>query len=89
MNIFIYFFGPTGYGLDEIEDAIEAELRCRGEVTGAGTGQAGANIDIEITDKHITPEKALYMVRSALRDFNLPASTRIEIDDTKHGLVGT
>jgi hypothetical protein len=87
MNIFIYLFEPTGHGLDEIEDSIEEALDGRGNVTGTGTGNSGANIDIEVTDESITPERALAIVRRSLRNFNLPPSTQIAIDGTRHGLM--
>ena len=39
---------PAGYSLDEIEDGLVKLLKEQGEVTGAGIGKSGGNIDVEI-----------------------------------------
>ena len=50
-TIFIYSSLPTGRGRDELEDAIEELLGDRGSVTGAGQGQRGWNVDIEVLEE--------------------------------------
>lgn len=47
MEAFIYYFKPTGMGRDEMEDIFMeklADLEC--EVTGAGGGESGGNLDL-------------------------------------------
>lgn len=85
MNLFIYFYDRLPCGLDEIEDELADALREFGEVTGAGTGVSGSNIDVEIDNK-IAEAEALKIVREALADLNLPSSTVIKINGKEHSL---
>lgn len=83
MDVFIYF--PPGLEVprDEIEDAIEACLGARGEVTGGGGGTQGSNVDIELfqPDKGIVAE-----IRRTLRELGVPAATRLVVDGEQSAL---
>lgn len=85
MDAFIYFKEPTGYGLDELEDCLVDALGDTGEVTGTGTGETGANLDIEFFEE-IGESRALDILREALVTFKLPASTEVVIDGRRHKL---
>jgi hypothetical protein len=85
MDVFIYFKEPTGYGLDELEDALIDALGDRGEVTGTGTGEKGSNLDLEFFAE-IDESRALTLVREALAAFSLPASSEVVINGTRHKL---
>ena len=81
MDIFIYFRERLPCGLDEIEDRISDALGDLGEVTGSGAGVAGSNIDVEITDEDTTEDEALKIIRGAVAELKLPASTAVDIHD--------
>jgi len=60
---------------DALEDALEEALTATslGEVTGAGAGRRGANIDIEVVDR----KRGLAVVKKALEHAGAPRNTRI------------
>ena len=65
MDAFIYF--PPGLEIDRdtVEAALEDALGEAGEVTGAGSGVKGANLDLHIDDK-APVNKVLAVLREAL-----------------------
>ena len=85
MEAFIYLKEPTGYGLDELEDALTAALGTAGEVTGIGRGTMGTNLDVEFFEE-IGESRALSILREALAEFALPASAEIVIEGRNHRL---
>ncbi|WP_035614375.1 hypothetical protein [Haloferula sp. BvORR071] len=85
MDAFIYFKEPMGYGLDELEDALTDALGNVGEVTGTGTGEMGANLDVEFFEE-IGESRALGILRQALAAFSLPSSSEVVIDGQRHKL---
>ena len=86
-NPFIYTFEPLPCGIDELEDTLDSALGDRGEFTGTGTGRAGCNIDVFITDGAMSEEQALLLIRRALADHGLPGMTRVVIDGKEHTLA--
>jgi hypothetical protein len=87
MHAFIYTFGRLPCGMDELEDALDTALGGRGEVTGAGTGPAGCNIDVFIEDGAMSEEQVLLLIRRALADHGLPGMTKVVIDGREHTLA--
>ena len=87
MDVFIYTFESLSHGLDEIEDALDECLEDIGEVTGTGAGKSGSNFDIEINNDDIEPSEVLAILRNALRPFNLPKSSRVEIAGNEYLLI--
>lgn len=51
-DIFIYSALSLGYPRGELDDDLEDLLGSAGEVTGAGAGDRGWNIDLEIYNQH-------------------------------------
>jgi len=86
IDAFIYFKGPVGYGLDELEDALTHALGVAGEVTGTGGGEGGANLDIEFFEE-IGESRALHILREALVNFSLPDSSEVVIEGRRHNLL--
>lgn len=84
MEVFIYWHGPSGVPRDEIEDVIEDVLGDRGEVTGAGSGMSGSNVDLEIFDD-AGADQLLAEVVSAIRH-SVPDSAyyHFAYDETQH-----
>lgn len=70
MFIEIHFPYQLPVDRDEIEDAISDAVGDDGEITGAGTGAFGSNLDVEITSS-IDKTEVLSRIRRALRPFNL------------------
>jgi len=86
MFIDIYF--PPGLTIDrdEIQVELERQLGSRGEVVGAGTGEAGSNLDLEIFD--VADRTAvLDLITSALADLGVPPETIIATSDTGEKLA--
>src|SRR5262245_12594864 len=86
MDAFVYFCEGLPIGLDELEAALDRALGSRGEVTGAGAGLAGGNIDIVISDPGVSAEKAVELIRSALALFDLPASSQLIVNGERFSL---
>ncbi|WP_037285164.1 hypothetical protein [Saccharibacillus sacchari] len=77
MDIFIYVGGGSAVSKDEIEDALDAMLQDRGEVSGGGVGSTGFNVDIEVfeDDPSLVAE-----IRTILKRFHVPEDTAIVVD---------
>jgi len=85
MDVFIYFSPRLTIPRDEIEDALQEHLGNRGEITGGGSGQRGANIDIEIFDDESGPE-LLQGVERTLRRMGVPQDTYLDVDGQRQDL---
>jgi len=83
MDVFLYFHERLSCGLDEIEDRVSDALGERGEVTGSGAGVSGSNIDVEITDDDVAEDEARKIIREAVAELNLPASSVVAINGRK------
>lgn len=83
MDVFIYFLERLPVGLDVLEDALDAALADNGEVTGTGAGQTGSNIDLHVTDKNLTAEDVVRLIRRNLSVYGVPKSSRIVIGDNE------
>lgn len=87
VDIFVYLYGQLTVARQDIEDAIDECLGGRGEVTGAGLGARGANIDIEVFEAGELPA-VTEAVRSALRELGVPEDTIIDSDGVRTRLDG-
>ena len=77
MEMYIYFPHPLGIPRDEIEDLIQDSLGQAGEVTGAGAGLNGSNIDVEVfgdARDYIEP------IQRLLRQAGAPLGTVIVVE---------
>ena len=85
MDVFIYFSPQLSIPKDVIEDVLQECLGDRGEVTGGGIGDRGANIDIEVFDgeDHCA---VLSDVERALRDLQVPRATWLVVDGERQDL---
>lgn len=86
MDVFIYFYERLDVGLDELEDALDRGLSGHGEVTGGGIGESGSNIDIEIGSSAMNEKEAVDLIRRTLADFDLPSSSRINVEGREYQL---
>lgn len=77
----MYFSPRLTLARDVIEDALNEALGRRGEVTGAGAGERGSNIDIEIFDDGDVDATAV--VRETLKSLDVPRDTLIVIGGNK------
>lgn len=84
MDVFIYFDRPLPLPRGVIEDAVDEALGERGEVTGAGGGARGDNIDIEIYDD--ADKAVILLIKQVLRDLNVPSDTFLVVDGERHSL---
>ncbi len=77
MYLYIYFKRfPEGGFLDEVEDDLVDLLEGTGEVTGAGLGISGGNIDIEFSGE----EEVLQDIKSYLLSYGFDAETVLDVD---------
>ena len=84
MDIFIYF-SQLSVPRDVVEDALQDCLGDRGEVTGGGLGNRGANIDIEVFSDQDGPLILCEMKRT-LRGMDVPQDTWLVIEGERHDL---
>jgi len=61
---------PDSLDRDDVEDAIADALGERGEITGAGTGISGWNLDVELFEDGDTDE-CLVLIAGALVDLGV------------------
>ncbi|HEY6228253.1 MAG TPA: hypothetical protein VI282_14120 [Verrucomicrobiae bacterium] len=87
MTAFIYFREQIDFTLDEIEDALDRALLNIGQVNGTGVGEAGANIDIVITDASVGSDTIAEIIGNALESFAVPQSTVIKVKGREYGLL--
>ncbi len=81
---FIYFEGelPGNICRDDIEDSLEFTFKDCGEITGAGSGIDGCNLDIEFDENKVQPDKVLEIIKEVLQEFKLSISITINIGKT-------
>lgn len=84
MYLYIYFSRlPERGSLDEVEDDLEELLGDSGDVTGAGLGVSGGNIDIEFYGE----EDALEDIKSYLLSYGFDKETVLDVNG-KRMLLG-
>jgi hypothetical protein len=70
LRMFIEVIGrgplPDDIDRDDIEDVLVDALGADGEVTGAGTGDSGWNLDVEVDPDAVHPLKVLKRLAAAL-----------------------
>ena len=76
----IRFDGEIPVDRDDVEDAVNEALSGVGEVTGAGVGQYGSHLDVEV-DESAPREQVLAGVMSALVDLGLRDLSRVRPGD--------
>ncbi len=82
--VYIYFKNlPDNCSLDEIEDGLTELLKEHGEVTGAGVGKAGGNIDIELFENHNT----LQNIKSYLLSRGFGKETVLNVNGKREFLI--
>lgn len=86
-DLFIYVHGRLPVPRQEIEEAVEEVLSTLGEVTGAGLGERGANIDVEIFDE-ANVQPLIPRIREALLRLGLPLDTVIDSAGLRTNLKG-
>lgn len=80
---YIYFQElPADYTLGDIEDDLDDLLAGTGEVTGAGLGSTGGNIDIEFSED----SDALHKIVSYLLSCGFDSETILDINRDKRKL---
>jgi hypothetical protein len=62
---------PDRFDRDDVEDLLAGALGTDGEVTGAGTGETGWHLDIEILDDAPDSQQVLRRLALALVEKNL------------------
>lgn len=81
-EIFIYskksLLQYAGKARDELEDDLEQLLGEAGEVTGAGAGTAGWNLDVRLHDASAL-EQWLERLTTFLRNWEVPDDTHLEV----------
>ncbi|WP_093174365.1 hypothetical protein [Sinosporangium album] len=79
MDAFLYWRGEHHISRIEIEYVVEDVLGDQGEVTGAGSGERGGNIDIEIFEDSAAP-RLMVEISKAVAQY-LPADAYYHFDD--------
>ncbi|SHN47047.1 hypothetical protein [Cryptosporangium aurantiacum] len=79
MFIDIYFTDECRVDRDDIEDALAALDGF--EVVGAGTGERGSNIDLEVDDS-VSGADAVRSVKSVLRQLDVDRGTHLRLTGT-------
>ncbi|MFD4598976.1 hypothetical protein ACFWPQ_13185 [Streptomyces sp. NPDC058464] len=76
----IWFDGPIPVDRDDVEDALNEALDGMGEVTGAGTGESGSNLDVEVEE---SAEKDIVLSRifTVMSELEIGDSVRIRPGD--------
>jgi len=62
---------PDDIDRDDVEDLLADVLGADGEVTGAGTGETGWNLDVEVEPDVVHPLQVLRRLAAALADHGL------------------
>lgn len=76
----IWLDGPIPVDRDDVEDALDVALTGIGEVTGAGTGQGGSNLDVEV-DEDVAKNVVLDRIFTVMRDLGVGDSARVRPGD--------
>jgi hypothetical protein len=85
MYIDVYFAGQLPVDRDDVEDAL-ASLDGF-EVVGAGGGEAGSNIDLEVDDT-VDRDSALRAIGQLLRELEIADMSHVRVSDTGERLAG-
>lgn len=85
MDIFVHFSPQLNISLDVMEDAIEEYLGDKGEVTGSGIGNRGANVDIEVFGEE-DDFTILNGIKKVLQDLGVPQDTVLTVNGQPQGL---
>ena len=70
-----------------VEDAIDEALGSDGDVTGAGTGENGSNLDLFVEDDALADDKVVGLIQDALRPFTIPDNSEIVIGTKEYSTV--
>lgn len=70
---------PEDVSRDDIEDALEIAFKDFGEMTGAGSGIYGCNLDLEFDENKVQPDKVFEMIKEVLLEFKLSIPITINI----------
>lgn len=76
----IWLDGPISVDRDDVEDALNEALEGIGEVTGAGSGEAGSNLDVEV-DESFPRELVLGKIFLVLNELEIGDSVRVRPGD--------
>jgi hypothetical protein len=79
MYIDVYFTGALPLDRDDVED--EFASLDEFEVVGAGGGDSGSNIDLEV-DSSVSRDDALNLIAQVLQRLNIAAISHLKISDT-------
>jgi len=82
MDIFVYLPSDLPLSREALEEEIETAIGAYGNVTGAGSGPSGSNIDIEIHEpQHF--ELGQKAILELLRKMKLPKGTYLMANGKK------
>lgn len=84
MEVFIYGSPDLGSPRDEVEDRIQDFLEGRGEVTGAGAGTSGVNVDIELFGTAVDLGEILAGLRRILIECGAPQGSKFVVEGQEH-----
>ncbi|MGW0575452.1 hypothetical protein ACWD25_05655 [Streptomyces sp. NPDC002920] len=76
----IWLDGPIPVDRDDVEDALNEALAGMGEVVGAGTGESGSNLDVEVEDD-MAKEDVLRRIFAVLSELGVGDSARVRPGD--------
>lgn len=81
MFVEIHLPGPLDVDRDEIEDALEEALGADGEVVGAGAGERGSNLDVEVQPV-AGRDDVLRLIAGVVEQLAPGSGARMRPDDT-------
>jgi hypothetical protein len=81
MFIDIYFPAELPVDRDVIQEELEKKLGGRGEVVGAGAGESGSNLDLELFDP-VDRGSMIDAIVSTLDRLGVPDETILAMSDT-------
>ncbi|MEU1176629.1 hypothetical protein ABZ464_03090 [Streptomyces sp. NPDC005820] len=76
----IWLDGPIPVDRDDVEDALNEKLSGIGEVVGAGTGESGSNLDVEV-EEDVSKKVVLDRIFSVLSELGIGDSARVRPGD--------
>jgi hypothetical protein len=86
MFVEIHFPHSLEVDRDEIEDDLEDALGDDGEVVGAGTGEAGSNLDVEVGPT-VGRDDALRVIARVVHGLAPDSGARMRPDDTREWVL--
>jgi len=84
MDVFVYFKGQLGIPISEIEDELDELFEEFGEVTGAGSGVQGSNIDIELEDTSLSDQEILALLKKCFDKFKVYPLAEVKIEERRY-----